>query len=185
MHATTHTEQLSEKVQAKLRKLQALAERGVGGEKETARRMLEKLLARHGLTIEDLATERREVRWFSAPTRFDSRLAAQIMAKVCDSHDVDVYSHPARRKHVGVEVTPAEAIEFELHYEILRTALRTHFEDAYSAFVCANRIYPATPREDAPQGLNERDLRVMAMAAATPATEIRQRLGHSKETGND
>ena len=85
-------EQLSEKVQAKLRKLQALAERGVGGEKETAKRMLEKLLARHGLTLDDLADERRDTRWFPAPTKFDVRLAAQIMAKVCNTDNPGVYS---------------------------------------------------------------------------------------------
>lgn len=40
-----------DKVKAKLRKLIALAERGIGGEKENASRVLQKLLDRHGLAL--------------------------------------------------------------------------------------------------------------------------------------
>lgn len=40
-----------ENVKARIRKLLALAERGVGGEKETANRMLNKMLDRHGMTL--------------------------------------------------------------------------------------------------------------------------------------
>lgn len=178
-------EQLSEKVQAKLRKLQALAERGVGGEKETAKRMLEKLLARHGLTLDDLADERRDTRWFPAPTKFDVRLAVQIMAKVCNTDNPGVYSSKSRPKQVGVEVTPSEAIEFELHYDTLRKALSEHFKDAFSAFVQANRLFSDLPGDDSSPAMSERDFRIMSMAAATPATSINPRLEQSKEAAHD
>lgn len=46
---------LSEKTKDRIKKLQALAERGVGGEKETAKVKLEKLLEDNGIhSIEDL-----------------------------------------------------------------------------------------------------------------------------------
>lgn len=179
------TEQLSEKVQAKLRKLQALAERGVGGEKETAQRMLEKLLARHGLSVEDLDDERRKIRWFPAPTKFDARLAGQIMAKVCNTDEPGIYGNKSRPKQVGVEVTPSEAIEFELHYDTLRRALAEHFKDAFSAFVQANRLFSNLPVADSSPAMSERDFRIMSMAAATPATSINPRLEHSKEAAYD
>lgn len=179
------TEQLSEKIQAKLRKLQALAERGVGGEKETAQRMLEKLIARHGLSLDDLADERREIRWFPAPTKFDVRLANQIMAKVCNTDDPKVYGSKSRQKQVGVEVTPSEAIEFELHYDTLRKALAEHFKDAFSAFVQANRLFSDLPGDDRFTAMSERDFRIMSMAAATPTTSINPRLEHNKEAAHD
>ena len=55
---------MSDKIHIKLIKLLALAERGVGGEKVNAQRMLEKLMKRHGIEMSDLAGEKIETRWF-------------------------------------------------------------------------------------------------------------------------
>ena len=165
-----------EKLQARLRKLLALAERGEGGEKENARRMLDKMLERHGLTIHDLTDERREIRWFPAPKAFDSRLAAQILAKVCGTSDISLYKSKGRQKQVGVEVTPAEAVEFEIHYDTLRQALAEHFKDAFAAFVQANRLYAPSRQDDAECSLSERDFAVMQMASAITPTPVHQRL---------
>jgi hypothetical protein len=46
-----------ELLKEKLRRVLALAESGVDGERENARRMLEELLRKHGLRIEDLTDE--------------------------------------------------------------------------------------------------------------------------------
>lgn len=163
-----------DKLQSRLRKLQALAERGEGGEKENARRMLDKMLARHGLTIHDLTDERREIRWFPAANNYDRRLAAQIMAKVCNTDHPGIYTSKGRPKKIGVEVTPAEAVEFEIHYDVLRKAIADHFDDAFSAFVQANRLFAESGGVD--RDLTERDIRVMEMASATTPTPVNQRL---------
>ncbi|WP_336332342.1 DUF2786 domain-containing protein [Pseudomonas putida] len=179
------TQTIEQKVQDKLRKLQALAERGVGGERETAARMLGKLLARYGMTVDDLADERREIRWFAAPSKFERRLACQILAKVCNTDDPPAYSSKDRPKQIGVEVTPAEAIEFELHYDALRKALEEHFQDAFSAFVQANRLFSNLPGSEPEPLLSERDVRVMSMAAAVQPTEVNPRLAHRNEARRD
>lgn len=170
-----------EKLQAKLRKLLALAERGEGGEKDNARRMLGKMLERHGLTIHDLTDERREIRWFVARTRYDQRLAAQILSKVCNASTIGVYTSKGRPKQIGVEVTPAEAVEFEIHYDTLRKALEDHFSDAFSAFVQANRLFSASGGAD--RELDDRDMRIMAMASAVEPTQVNPRLGWNREVG--
>ena len=41
--------EMDEKTIQRIKKLQALAERGVGGEKDTAERMLQKMLERNGI----------------------------------------------------------------------------------------------------------------------------------------
>lgn len=163
------------KVQAKLKKLLALAERGEGGERANAQRMLEKMLARHGLTLGDLSEEQRELRWFSAPNKHDKRLAAQIAAKVTDSLTPSLYSNKRRPKQVGVECTPSEAVEFELHFETLKRALEQHLDIAFSAFVQANRLFPQTDGEG-PDEVTEEDLRIIAMAATVAPTPINPRL---------
>lgn len=173
------------RIEAKLRKLLALAERGEGGEKDNAQRMLDKLLARHGLTIADLSDERREIRWFPIVNNYDRRLASQIMAKVSNTFDIGTYKSKGRPKQIGVEVTPAEAIEFEIHYDTLRKALTEHFKDAFSAFVQANRLFPSGPSTDIEPLPTERDFRVMAMASAIPATQISPRLEHKQGASHD
>jgi len=173
------------KVEAKLRKLLALAERGVGGEKDNARRMLDKLLARHGMTVDDLSDERREIRWFPTGNNYDRLLAAQIMGKVCNTLTPGIYTSKKRPKQVGVEVTLSEAIEFEIHYDTLRKALTEHFQDAFSAFVQANRLFPTDPSIESEPSLSERDFRVMAMASAIPATQISPRLDFQRGARHD
>lgn len=43
-----------ESLKAKLRKLAALAERGVGGEAENARRLMERICREHGVSIDEI-----------------------------------------------------------------------------------------------------------------------------------
>lgn len=179
------TQTIDQKVQDKLRKLQALAERGVGGEKANAQRMLEKLLARHGLTVDDLADERREIRWFPAPTMFERRLAFQILAKVCNTDDPPAYRSKERPKQVGIKVNPSEAIEFELHYETLRKAMEEHFQDAFCAFVQANRLFSNLPGEEPESLVSERDFRIMNMASTIQPTAVNPRLAHQAEPRRD
>lgn len=169
---------ISPKLEAKLRKLLALAERGEGGEKVNAQRMLDKLLARHGLTIDDLIDEQRDIRWFPMGNKFDRPLAAQILAKICNTIEIATYTSNKRKKQIGVQVTPAEAIEFELHYHTLRKALAASFEDAFSAFVQANSLFPSDRSADFDPTVTDRDLRVLAMASAISPTQINPRLEH-------
>lgn len=178
------TQTIDQKVQDKLRKLQALAERGVGGEQATAQRMLERMLARHGLMLDDLADERRDMLWFPARTTFERRLAMQILAKVCNTNDPPAYRSKGRPKQVGVKVTPAEAIEFELHYDTLRNALEVHFQEAFSAFVQANKLFPSLPSAEPEPLLTERDWRIMNIAAAVQPTPINPRLECSEEVAH-
>lgn len=175
---------LDQKVRSKLSKLQALAERGVGGEKDNARRMLENLLARHGMTLDDLAEDRREVRWFPAASKFESRLALQILSKICNTSSPDAYRHKQKPKLVGVNVTPAEAIEFELHYDPLRKALGAHFQDAFSAFIQANRLFPSDSSDEPEPNVTERDFRIMSMAAAIQPTAVNPRIARQNEGGS-
>ncbi len=53
--------EMDEKTIQRIKKLQALAERGVGGEKDTAERMLQKMLKRNGIkSLDELQSEEPE-----------------------------------------------------------------------------------------------------------------------------
>jgi len=168
-----------------MRKLLALAERGEGGEKANAQRMLDNMLRRHGMTVADLIGETRELHWFKVRSATDKQLVRQIAAKVLDGQ-VSSYRNHRNAKEIGVETTPAEAIEIELHFETLRPALERHMDLAFSAFVQANRLFQSSPSTPPTAPLTdeerERARKVLAMAGMTDATPVHKRIG--KATGS-
>lgn len=104
-----------ESILAKLRKIRALAEEGIDGERVAAQRQLDRLLAEHGVTLEELASV--AVREYSAAYRAvdERRLFTQICAQVLDS------SHPPvtfRRKAriAFIECTAAQWADIKDRY---------------------------------------------------------------------
>lgn len=65
-----------EKIAAKLKKIKALAERGVGGEKETAMRMYEDLKARYELEDEEIMLDAVTLHWFGYATELEAFMVA-------------------------------------------------------------------------------------------------------------
>lgn len=74
---------MDEKTVERIKKLKALAERGVGGEKETAEKMLQRLLKKNGIsTLEELEEDEVEYFLFSYKGRHEIKLLKQCMYKV-------------------------------------------------------------------------------------------------------
>ncbi|MFV0678408.1 hypothetical protein [Variovorax sp. tm] len=186
MSAAQHS-QADEKAQARMRKLLALADRGEGGEKANAQRMLDSMLRRHGMAVHDLIGEKRELHWFKVRSATEKQLARQIAAKVLDGQ-VASYRNQRNAKQIGIETTPAEAIEIELHIETLRPALEQHMELAFSAFVQANRLFQTSPSEEPARAWTDEERarvrKVLAMADATDATPVHKRIPNASAKGS-
>ena len=66
---------MDDKTKARIKKLQALAERGVGGEKTTAEKMLQKMLKKNGIkSLEELETDSYEYTLFSYHGKHEKKL---------------------------------------------------------------------------------------------------------------
>jgi len=81
-----------EKIAEKLKKIKALAERGVGGEKETAMRMYEELKARYEIEDEEIMLDAVTLHWFSYSTQQEKTLLHQIFYKVTGDTSYHVYT---------------------------------------------------------------------------------------------
>ncbi len=68
-----------DKVLALAKKLKALAERGMPGEKDKAEKMLNDLLKKHNLTIEEIEDEKVEMHFFDIP---DGSVGVQLLNQV-------------------------------------------------------------------------------------------------------
>ena len=65
---------MDDKKKQLLNKLKALAERGVGGEKETAQRKLKELMKKYGVEEVDLSDEKKENFKFKYKNKFEKQM---------------------------------------------------------------------------------------------------------------
>lgn len=150
----------------RIKKLQALAERGVGGEKETAAKMLQRLLEKNGIsTLEELEKEEAEYFLFSYKGRHEIKLLKQCIYKVLGySDNTEYYRTRGTRQKIGIYCTKAQRIEIELEFEFYRNVFYEELSVFMDAFIQAQKIFPP----DAPHGsfdeFNERDMKIALMA---------------------
>jgi len=140
-----------EKVLDKLRKIKALAERGVGGEKETALRMYEELCRKYEISEDEAeaALMRLENRWFGYSTPLEEELLVQIFYKVTGDKTHYVYTgNYSRRKKRGCVCTELEAAEIQLLFNFYREKMKEELEAFMIAFKQKNSLFPdETARE--------------------------------------
>lgn len=165
----------------RLKKLLALATQGVGGEADNARRVLNRLLDRYGMTEDDLADQPRQLYWFRYDDAPGRRLLQQLVYSFFPKDDPrhnQHYTSRAKQRQLGVKLTEQEHQEFAASYVVYRAALKQHMERAYSAFIQANEIFPEdtdVQREYTDEEIAEMR-KVLAMAKATERTTIHKQL---------
>ena len=166
----------------RMKKILALARRGVGGEKVTAEGMLAKLLAKYGMTVADLESDaglaqRRE---FKYSTEFDRKLLSQIVASVLGTRSLTSWRRRGKRQ-VGFDLTALQFAEIDVRYNAYRGALRKELEKTtgrvYAAFVQANNLGVSAGDDDEPaedMDLNELHAILGLMQAMRPTPVHRQ-----------
>lgn len=137
----------------RLERVKALAERGVGGEKENAEALLNRLMQKYGITNDDIEdTLERDffIRYHSA---WEEKLIYQIsymhLGRGHCSGTIGTYTRRPR-KMVCVTCTPAQYIEIEADFEFYKVAWEEELAIFYSAFISKNTIevYPITVGSD-------------------------------------
>lgn len=134
-----------EKVLDKLGKIKALAERGVGGEKETALRMYEELCRKYEISEDEAeaALMKQEKRWFGYSTPLEEELLLQIFYKVTGSMESYIYTGKySRRKKRGCVCTELEAAEIQLLFNFYREKMKEELKVFMIAFKQKNNLFP-------------------------------------------
>ena len=134
-----------EQATKKLKALKTLAEKGVGGEKETALRMYEDLCRKYDISEDEAeaALAQLEKRWFSYSTQLEEELLLQIFHKVTGSGKSYIYTGKySRRKKRGCVCTALEAAEIELLFGFYREEMKRELEVFMIAFKQKNNLFP-------------------------------------------
>lgn len=139
----TTKQEIIEKVQ----KMKVLADRGVGGEKDNAARMVEKMMEEHDITEEDLKDDLVERHWvrYDSKDKYAKKLLAQIIYEVTAD---DTFWVRGRKAVAGIDCTAAQAVEIAAKYEFFYNVYLEDLEIFYSAFISKNRIFPETAGEE-------------------------------------
>lgn len=157
---------MNEKTIQRIKKIHALAERGVGGEKETAEKMLRKILENNGISsVEELEKEEIEYKLFSYKGRHEVELLKQCMYKVMGAADqLAFYKTKGKRQKIGIYCTKAQQIEIELEFEFYRNVFNEELSTFMEAFIQAQKIFP----DDAPVSewdeFSEKDMKIAFMS---------------------
>lgn len=135
---------MDDKTKERIKKLQALAERGIGGEKITAEKKLNELLAKCGIrSLQELETDETRYYLFSYNGKHKAKLLRQCMYKVIGAAQIPTfYRSRGTRQKIGIYCTAAQKIEIELEYEFYSNIFDAEIEDFMSAFITKQGIYP-------------------------------------------
>lgn len=127
----------------KLRKIEALAQGGVEGEKETAQRMLDALCKKHGVTLEQIVSSEKKPYRFSFKDQLDAALLSHVAIKICQTRKIKNWE---RGKGMVFELTKAQAIDVEDCFKHYRNEWRKLLKDTMAAFINTNNLF--APPED-------------------------------------
>ena len=158
---------MDEKTIQRIKKLQVLAERGVGGEKDTAEKMLQKMLKKNGIrSLDELQSEESEYTLFSYNGKHERKLLVQCIYKVMTAAgDRRYYRSKGKRQKLGIYCTKAQKLEIEMEFEFYRNVFYEELDIFMSAFINAQGIFPADAPKESFDKFNKRDIRVAQMAS--------------------
>ena len=131
-----------------LKKVYALAMQGVGGEQENAKMILDKLLKKYSMSIEQLQEEFDDEKIIDVdiktPTADEAKILVQIAYKVTNSSDncYDIYRCGKRvKKVVRVKCTPKQEIELRFLYDFYRSLWFEERKFLLRAFVQKHALF--------------------------------------------
>jgi len=131
---------MSEEIMERIKKLQELASRGVGGEKVNARIMLERAMIKYGVTESDLSSEQKHKMFVKYSGRWQRRLLIQIFCYVLGS-EAKIYTVNKIKNTVISEVTPSQRIEVELLFDAHKIAFKREQEILFRAYINQNNLF--------------------------------------------
>lgn len=180
-------------IEERLRKIKALADRGTDGERTAARRLLEELLVKYGLTAADLEGVNKPKHRFTWRTRSEYQLLCHILCTVTDEWTVET-SRVRGGRTMSCLLTEDDAREVRRLYACHRNAFKAEVGRLETAYINRHHLFPASPRpkedDDGGGDVNIDDLRQIADLMSVlrdvpvPAPE-RHQLNHPEESSDD
>lgn len=174
------------------KKIKALCDNGVDGEKENAEILLKTFLKKHNISLDDLEKES-ENDYFFKVKKSDIRLFQQICKRV--NYDLKIYSVPLHvvnaNKLVGnvlITCTTFEFVEISSMFGHYKKLYESELEVFYKAFLMANDLLATPPKDKmlSTKDLSEKELsdlkRQANMSASIKSERPTKKLENNKKS---
>lgn len=129
-----------------MKKLQRLAERGVGGEKEGAQKKLQQLMKKYDIEESDLSDDKLEDHEWKYHNDFELRLLKQTIYKVMGKDGLNQMYHyrsgKGKKTIQGVQCTKVQAIQIGIEYEFYCETWKEEHDFFFKCFVQKHKIFP-------------------------------------------
>jgi hypothetical protein len=160
----------------KMRKVLALANQGIGGEKHNAERQLEAMCKRYGINREELEGETKRMLWLSYSDKDERKLAHQVIVWATESYDTPVWKR-GKRREVGADLTEAQRVQVLVAYGVYCREYAKIKANMFTAFISRNELY-APQNENAKPMDPEREAAVMKLMWGIDKTTIHKQVTH-------
>lgn len=136
------------------KKMKALADKGVGGEKETAERKLKELMEKYNLSLEDIESEVVDHHFINLPDDPNQyRLLRQIIARVNIERRFYGKFDKKTMKQVGgyshsIKCTNSEFIEIMAMFDWYKVVLKKELDAFFYAFFSVNDLLVSRNSDD-------------------------------------
>lgn len=130
--------QTPELIVEKLKKIAALAQSGVAGERETAQRFLAQLLEKHHLTMEDITEERAQWKAFAYRNKTEKALLSQIVSYITQQPTISFKIH---RRQLWYELTMVQALDVTACFGHYRKEYNSQLKNFFIAFIHRHNLF--------------------------------------------
>jgi len=164
----------------RLKKIREHAENGIGEEKKVAQKLLDSLLKKKGLSVEDLDKPEKFYFIFEYRDELEKDLLWQIIGMVTDCSRPEAYKPKNRRNARAFMLTETEHLEIDWLYSQYLTAFREEQKILFRAFIMKNRIFALSGNVRNFDSLTEEEReklkRATYMASAVETVNIRKQI---------
>lgn len=143
---------MTDKKKELLLKLKNLAERGVGGERETAERKLQQLIEKYGIDEEELSGDQTVDFEFYYKDEWERKLLRQLFYRMFGmeyANKAFVYKWgKGSRSIYGVTCTKAEGVQLQIEYDFYKKLYYEELDIFQKAFVQKHSLFPDSSGSD-------------------------------------
>lgn len=175
-----------ESIKSKVLKLQALAERGENGEARNAKRLLDQLLEKYGVTLEDIVGAQDEVDRYVFNVKengYGLTLFIQCYFKVTENKRM---SYGQNRRYITVELTKLQYVElkslYDWHYKQISKEIKQMQKEFTEAYIQKHKIFSQRENDSEDKELTpddiERLLRVLRYMDNVEDTSYHKQIGN-------
>lgn len=166
------------------KKLKALAEQGVGGEKENAQQLLKKFMRKYNVSEDEIDDDVLIEYEKKVKNEYEIKLFAQVFYKVVDGSIYTFKSVRSGRRFknlLGYRCTAAQNIELEFLFDFYKRLFYKELDLLFTAFIQKHKLFGDSPK-DKPDDKIDYDelLRIIEMMNAlsdeTPQLQIEHTL---------